>query len=616
MEEEPVEETMVKAPDDATPTDAGKETAERPAEAEAEAHVEAGEAAEPGPEDVDADGGIMSEDDADASDFEATVPEEWQRVMSTRTLREGTPLPLEELLEAIGAVIEGKVKADAADPASRVSVPTYTWQWASTTHGSHKLAEVGLANIVKGVEKFWTSNAAVRFFGELNGMLKDPHNDAVNRKLLSLLAGETALCDADAIAHVLADGGDASAVAADNARAAFANLNLPETEMEKLETMVEGEALSLAALLQAAVQPVRDALADAAEGGAIEVGEEVGTDEPAHDDSAAAEAVLDNEAARANANADRVSAALDWATIVAKLPIGATDKDARSALFDSCTSAALMDRETAKAGLFAHLKASKAAEAVLSPAIDSGFALVAEIGSRASTPHDAVPNTIGRWGFMLLMVHVRHFVELLMTLDRLTADEAAGAVSEDEFRTVCGKVTGWGVPIDDAATAYEALAQSGEVSFESLCGWCLRASVEVIAGNGADAAVEEAAAVALLPPAEPLEPVMEQTEDSFGQSGLGLVRKGFFDGSQLDSTAEGESLQAKYAAAVEELEQLRREKAAHEKKMGTVLDANATMQEQLKELNMVVEGVVKRELQRVKASKSGGRGRSPTKFAR
>jgi hypothetical protein len=109
---------------------------------------------------------------------------------------------------------------------------------------------------------------------------------------------------------------------------------------------------------------------------------------------------------------------------------------------------------------------------------------------------------------------------------------------------------------------------------------------------------------------------MEQTDCSFGNGGFDSVRKGFFDASQLDPTEEGEGLQAKYAAAMQELEQLRRDKAAQDKKLGAVLDANATMQEQLKQLNMVVEGVVKRELQRVKAAKAGGRGRSPSKLAR
>lgn len=612
-----MDENELEDPEDMTPTGAGEATAEQPAETEAENAVEDGEpeetetaaspepgeeAAEPGPPDG---GAVTSEDEMDPSDFEATVPEEWQRVMSTRTLREGTPLPLDELLHAIGEVIEGKVKADAADPASRVSIPMHTWQWASTTHGSHKLAEVCLANIVKGVEKLWTSHPAVRFFGELNGMFKDPHDDAVNRKLLNLLAGETALCDADAISDTLTASVDAGTVAADKALEAFASLNLPKTEMEKLETAVEGGEMSLAALLQAAVQPIRDALADAAEGGASEIDEEAGTAKPAEDDSAA---IMDEDAARANMNGNRVSAALDWAAVVAKLPIDAPDKEARSALFDSCTSEAVMDRETIKAGLLAHLKASDAAQAVLSPAIDDGFTVAVEIGSQASPP-----DAIGRWGFMLLLVYVRHYVELLMMLDRLTADEAAGAVSEDEFRTASGKATDWGVTVDDSMAAYEALAQDGEVSFEALCGWCLRASVEAVAGNGV--AEEEETAASLLPPADPLESVMEQTERSVEVSGFGSVRKGFFDACQLGSAEEeGNSLQAKYAAAMEELEQLRREKASQEKKMGTVLDANATMQAQLKELNMVVEGVVKRELQRVKAAKAGGR--SPTKVAR
>ena len=66
------------------------------------------------------------------------------------------------------------------------------------------------------------------------------------------------------------------------------------------------------------------------------------------------------------------------------------------------------------------------------------------------------------------------------------------------------------------------------------------------------------------------------------------------------------------------MEKLKGEKEEAERKMGAVLEANESMQKQLKELNTVVEGVVKRELQRVKAmnTKAGGRNRSPTKFGR
>lgn len=572
----------------------------------------------------DAEDAVLSEDEMDPNDFEATVPEEWQRVMSTRTLREGTPLPLDELLSAIGAILEGKVKADAADPASRVSLPTYTWQWASTTHGSHKLAEVGLASIIKGVEKLWASNSTARLFGELNGMLKEPHDDAVNRKVLGLLSGEAAICEADMISYMLTTDGDGAIVAEQNSKTAIARLNLPEAELEKVEAVLEKGPTRLDVLLLATIQPVRDALAEAAEGDAAEVGEEEGTDRVAADEEAAAEVAVDEEAAQANANAERVSAALDWAAVVAKLPIGTEEKEGRVALYNACANGATsMSHEQASEGLLKHLKLSAAASEVFSPAVDKGLALAGELCNRRAQ-EEGSSDALSRWGFFLLVAYLRHFVELLMTLNRLTAIEAANPISEDEFRTICGKLADWNAPVDDPMAEFLTLSNGGELSFDTLCDWCLKASVEAIAASGEEAAAQEEEAArtygeALLPPSEPLDPVLERTERSnFDESALGSVHKGFFDASKLDSMAEGGGeLEAKLAAALEELEKLKSEKAAQDKKMATVLDANETMRTQLKELNMVVEGVVKRELQRVKAAKAGPRGRSsPTKFGR
>ena len=349
------------------------------------------------------------------------------------------------------------MQADAAEPSSQVSMPAYTWQWASTTHGSHKLAELGLASIVKGVEANSSSHAAVRLFGELNGMLSSSHDEALNRKVLGVLASAE-LCDLDAIGDTLCGEGT---VGADLALAAFVSLNLTEIQMERLEGLVEANP-RLDALMVAMVQPVRENLAEAAEGAAAEVGDEepAPAEEPAEKEEAAEEEAVEEEesssgvavevaAARANAGADRVSAALDWASVVAKLPIGAADKEARGALFDSCTAVATLDLEMARSGLLRHLKVGTAALGLLSPAIERGFALAAELGSRAGGPDGAGADALGRWGFLLLVVYLRHYVELLMTLDRLTEADTAELVQEDDFRTACSNVRDptWGIRI-------------------------------------------------------------------------------------------------------------------------------------------------------------------------
>lgn len=588
------------------------------AEAAAE-EAEEGGADEAGPSGGDT---IMSEDEIDPSDFEATVPEEWQRVMSTRTLREGTPMPLDELVQTIGELIEGKVQADAAGGDS-VSMPSYVWQWASTRHGSHKLAEVALASTVKGVEASWSSHTLVRLFGELCGMLKDPHDEVVNRKVLGLLAGAAALCDADAISVTLVGLGEAGTVSAAAAKAAIASLNLLDDEAEKLDNFIEGLPPRLDALLVAVVQPVRETLAELVTNStAVEVREEVAEEQGAEE--AVAEAVVDEEAAQAAANADRVTSALDWASAVAKLPIGREEKAARGAIFGSCTDAAAMGVDAARAGLLRHLQPSEPVAAILSGAIGDGFALAAEVSG------DEAGEAVGRWGFLLLLAYVRRHAELLMTLDRLTQEDTERPVSADDFGAACGIAAEWGVAVEDPAAEYEA-AGGNELSFPGLASWCLRRCLEAMASDGAAAEAEEAeeateaaeaeeAVAALLPPPEPLESVFEQTERSeFSDSNLASVQKGFFDASRLEGVDEETSeLRSKYEAALAELEALRGERGEQQRRMGTVLEANEAMQRQLKELNAVVEGVVKRELQRVKAANAtkASRGRSPAKLGR
>jgi len=123
------------------------------------------------------------------------------------------------------------------------------------------------------------------------------------------------------------------------------------------------------------------------------------------------------------------------------------------------------------------------------------------------------------------------------------------------------------------------------------------------------------------------------------ESGLGSVKMGFFDASTLEDTHDDDELaagggggggastqaqQAKYAKVVAEcaqakaeVERLRAEltqarsdeehqRSQHRINVKKMLQANEALQAQLKELNVVVERVVQKELGRLGGGKAGG----------
>lgn len=557
------------------------------------------------------------EDEDEDGSFEATVPAEWQRVMSTRALREASPLPLGDLLSAIGELVESKVKLDAADlepGQSRASMPSHVWQWATEQHGAHKLAEAALASIVKGVEASWRTHKSVRLLGELCGMVKEPHEEAVNRRVLGLVPS---LCDAAPIAPTLVGEGEKATVPVSRATSAIASLDLSEPALEKLDAFTAADAAAprLDVLLVALMAPVRELVEDAA-------GEAAGGAAAGEGEAAGAPI---GEASGVGGGA--ASAAAGWLAMAAKLPVGKEERVDRRAVFDVCTAASTMEAEEARAGLMRHLQPGETQAELLSAAIEDGFER-AEEAAEASAPCGAGPGSLGRWGFYLLIVYVRQYIELLLMLERAAEGRMAAPVSADEFATVCGRVAEWGVVVDDAAAAYGALCGGGELAFGVFAAWCLKLSLATLTADCLEAATLEnegglaADGAALLPPPEPLDPVLEDSERSFSATDLGSVKRGFYDAAEADAASEDvkrelssklEEQTSRLEEALAELEKLRTEREEQDRKIGTVLEANDAMERQLKELNAVVEGVVKRELQRVKtvnearAGRHGGR---------
>ena len=104
-------------------------------------------------------------------------------------------------------------------------------------------------------------------------------------------------------------------------------------------------------------------------------------------------------------------------------------------------------------------------------------------------------------------------------------------------------------------------------------------------------------------PPPPLEPALVLAAEADAAS----------EGVKREWSSKLEEQTSRLEEALAELEKLRTEREEQDRKIGTVLEANDAMERQLKELNAVVEGVVKRELQRVKtvnearAGRHGGR---------
>ena len=117
-------------------------------------------------------------------------------------------------------------------------------------------------------------------------------------------------------------------------------------------------------------------------------------------------------------------------------------------------------------------------------------------------------------------------------------------MSADEFATVCGRVAEWGVVVDDAAAAYGALCGGGELAFGVFAAWCLKLSLATLTADCLETATLEnegglaADGAALLPPPEPLDPVLEDAERSFSATDLGSVKRGFYDAAEADAASE------------------------------------------------------------------------------
>ena len=82
------------------------------------------------------------------------------------------------------------------------------------------IAEAALASIVKGVEASWRTHKSVRLLGELCGMVKETHEEAVNRRVLGLVPS---LCDAAPIAPTLVGEGEKATVPVSRATSAIAS---------------------------------------------------------------------------------------------------------------------------------------------------------------------------------------------------------------------------------------------------------------------------------------------------------------------------------------------------------------------------------------------------------
>jgi len=349
----------------------------------------------------------------------------------------------------------------------------------------------------------------------------------------------------------------------------------------------------------------------------------------------------------ADERAASIALSLDWAALVDRLPTHRPDdRAARGTMFDVCGQGEAVSLAQVLDGLLAELRPrSGLVQQLCAGAITRAFAAVAQlpntrVSSDISTGINRSPDDpaiedvndplIGRWGFSLVLLYLRRYIELLVILDHIDPS-CERYMQQDEFIAVLPKVQQvCGVVVESPAAEFEQLNDgSGEISFDTFSHWVLNQNLEQFAADD-EAAAEEAAVqrVVGIPMGQVarLTTVPETTErsvfsDAVVTSDLSHVQHGFFDASRLVDVAEGDSdgeyqQPETYEQALDEIAQLRfqlKTSRTQQAKVDVVMKTNEVLQQQLKELHGIVEGVVQREMHRHRQGQGASRAkRAPT----
>jgi len=178
-------------------------------------------------------------------------------------------------------------------------------------------------------------------------------------------------------------------------------------------------------------------------------------------------------------------------------------------MFDVCGQGEAVSLAQVLDGLLAELRPrSGLVQQLCAGAITRAFAAVAQlpntrVSSDISTGINTSPDDpaiedvndplIGRWGFSLVLLYLRRYIELLVILDHIDPS-CERYMQQDEFIAVLPKVQQvCGVVVESPAAEFEQLNDgSGEISFDTFSHWVLNQNLEQFAADD-EAAAEEAA---------------------------------------------------------------------------------------------------------------------------